>query len=355
MTKQLADALRWIRDEKPLRDQDGNFEPHPAFARRLKQYAIEALAEYDSRQSERSELLSQSDLVNKLRSFVHHKNGCSMRGCMEGCEHNFFSEAAARIQSLEDENARLRKYTIISEPDTQGAFIGDIWFGHPVKRAMGTHRWDGKSWQLLPDEVDVLLSMLTEEKEKNACLRADRIEELELSQQNIDGQIADAFRDGYKAASADSGPIDDEELLALIYKHFDEKTAKALYVTRWKDSIDVDRPTIAVKAFAAAIRALKSSPPAPSASVTGTHRPIETAPKDGTRILVQFKSPIPDDRPALRKWDGIPFVARHPGLADDGFDRGWNFAAPVGMGGFPDEWLVGWWPLPTPPSHARGE
>jgi len=29
---------------------------------------------------------------------------------------------------------------------------------------------------------------------------ADRIEELELSQQNIDGQIADAFRDGHRAA-----------------------------------------------------------------------------------------------------------------------------------------------------------
>lgn len=39
----LRSALAWIRDELPLRDQDGQFEPHAAHTRRLKQYAIEAL------------------------------------------------------------------------------------------------------------------------------------------------------------------------------------------------------------------------------------------------------------------------------------------------------------------------
>lgn len=77
--------------------------------------------------------------------------------------------------------------------------------------------------------------------------------------------------------------------------------------------------------------------------------PIETAPKDGTRILAILKNPIPKLREDLRAWDGIPFVARHPGLADNGFDIGWNFAAPVGSGGFPDEWIAGWRPLPPPP------
>jgi hypothetical protein len=79
-------------------------------------------------------------------------------------------------------------------------------------------------------------------------------------------------------------------------------------------------------------------------------QPIETAPKDGTRILVALKNPIPRiGRDDLRLWDGLQFVARHPGLAADGFDVGWNVAAPVGHGGFPDDWMAGWMPLPEPP------
>lgn len=65
------------------------------------------------------------------------------------------------------------------------------------------------------------------------------------------------------------------------------------------------------------------------------------AKKDGTSYLLKLKNPIPKDRADLRAWDGLIFVGRHPGLADDGFDLGWNFAAPVGQGGFPDDWFVG--------------
>lgn len=74
-------------------------------------------------------------------------------------------------------------------------------------------------------------------------------------------------------------------------------------------------------------------------------KPMEQARKDNTAVLLLLKNPIPSDREDLRRWDGIRFVGRHPGLADDGFDIGWNFAAPVGHGGFPDEWFVGWKPL----------
>jgi hypothetical protein len=76
--------------------------------------------------------------------------------------------------------------------------------------------------------------------------------------------------------------------------------------------------------------------------------PIEQAPRDGTRVLVILRDPLPDDRPDLARWAGVPFVARNRGDSSD-----WCFAAPVGCGGWPDEWLVGWRPLPRSLSAAQ--
>ena len=79
-------------------------------------------------------------------------------------------------------------------------------------------------------------------------------------------------------------------------------------------------------------------------------RTIDSAPKDRTPILAKFFDDIyPRIRPArddLERWNGLQVVLRHPGLADNGFDIGWSVAAPVGNGGFPDEWIEGWMPLP---------
>jgi len=75
-------------------------------------------------------------------------------------------------------------------------------------------------------------------------------------------------------------------------------------------------------------------------------QPMATALKNGTRYLLKLKNPVPEPgRDDLRPFDGLEFVGRHTGLAEDGFDIGWSFAAPVGMGGFPDHWFVGWRPL----------
>jgi len=73
-------------------------------------------------------------------------------------------------------------------------------------------------------------------------------------------------------------------------------------------------------------------------------RPIETAPKDGKPILAKLRDKL--DREDLERWQGLYVVVRHPGLTETGYDFGWNMAAPVGHGGFPDEWFDGWTPLP---------
>lgn len=79
-----------------------------------------------------------------------------------------------------------------------------------------------------------------------------------------------------------------------------------------------------------------------------TWQPMTTAKKDLKPILLKLKNTLSADykREDLKIWDGLVFVGRHIGLADDGFDIGWIFAAPVGAGGFPDEWFVGWQPIP---------
>lgn len=97
--------------------------------------------------------------------------------------------------------------------------------------------------------------------------------------------------------------------------------------------------------FRALWRTLKALDALPASD--GGWRQIEEAPRDGTPVLLLLKNPIPDHHE--RTWDGIKFVGRHPGVSNDGFDIGWSFAAPVGMGGFPDEWIEGWCPLPPPP------
>ena len=91
------------------------------------------------------------------------------------------------------------------------------------------------------------------------------------------------------------------------------------------------------------------------AGAVGGWLPMASAKKDGTPVLLLFKNPIPRDRDDLRRWDGIQFVGRNT-LGPDGYDYDWNFAAPVGYGGFPDEWFAGWRHLPPglpPTSHSQ--
>jgi hypothetical protein len=85
-------------------------------------------------------------------------------------------------------------------------------------------------------------------------------------------------------------------------------------------------------------------------------RPISEAAKGGAAIWALLHDDISErkGRPDLTAWDGVQVPLRHPGTYTDEegrvWDHGWNVAAPVGHGGFPDDWIAGWVPLRG--SHA---
>jgi hypothetical protein len=83
-------------------------------------------------------------------------------------------------------------------------------------------------------------------------------------------------------------------------------------------------------------------------------RPISEALKGGPAIWARLHADLSvrTGRPELKIWDGVQVPLRHPGTyTDEGGrvrDHGWNVAAPVGHGGFPDDWIAGWVPLRGP-------
>lgn len=78
-------------------------------------------------------------------------------------------------------------------------------------------------------------------------------------------------------------------------------------------------------------------------------RPMHEATKDGAPILARTRSDLASTfaRDDLKRWAARWIVIRHPGVTDRGEDFGWVMDAPVGHGGLPDEWFVGWEPLPN--------
>ena len=67
---------------------------------------------------------------------------------------------------------------------------------------------------------------------------------------------------------------------------------------------------------------------------------MSEAPRDGTPVLLKFRDGLEEIRRDLDHWNGLIFVGRN--RSDEGSRDDWGFAAPVGMGGFPDSWFLGW-------------
>ena len=84
----------------------------------------------------------------------------------------------------------------ISEPHDPGDFVGDIFYGHPIKTTMGTHRWTGTEWVALPSEAEALAGLLAEaRKEAAAHIAALTAQNRELALDVLasSGQAADAY------------------------------------------------------------------------------------------------------------------------------------------------------------------
>jgi len=84
-------------------------------------------------------------------------------------------------------------------------------------------------------------------------------------------------------------------------------------------------------------------------------RPMNTAPKDGTPVLVKTVL-TPETFGDIRShWNGRFVVVQHEGMTASGFDLRWRVACPVGFGGIPDEWFEGWRPVDRPANVAALE
>lgn len=98
----------------------------------------------------------------------------------------------------------------IEHPAEPGGFNGDIWYGHPEYRTLGTHRWDGKVWLVLPDVSDTLCLLLAKARNRIEELEASirwvdevypaRIEELDAKLATIDMDVLRRVEAGYSKA-----------------------------------------------------------------------------------------------------------------------------------------------------------
>lgn len=91
--------------------------------------------------------------------------------------------------------------------------------------------------------------------------------------------------------------------------------------------------------------------------MSGDWLPMSDAPRDGTVILGRTRSDMPEDESlpqwSSHRWNDRYVPMKHEGATEGGYDLGWSVALPVGHGGLPDGWFIGWQPLATPTSNVK--
>ena len=93
-------------------------------------------------------------------------------GC-DFCHWRTWGDTQAEAVTAWNTRAPDPRITELEQPCEPGSFAGDIWYGHPEKRTLGTHRWDGSAWQELPSEIEGCLSLLADARARIADLTAE--------------------------------------------------------------------------------------------------------------------------------------------------------------------------------------
>jgi hypothetical protein len=84
-------------------------------------------------------------------------------------------DAADLLAAAEAERdaAKAKVVGLIDYPTEPGGFPGDIWFGHPENRTMGTHRWTGAKWVTLQTDFEACSALLETARAERDAARAE--------------------------------------------------------------------------------------------------------------------------------------------------------------------------------------
>ena len=99
--------------------------------------------------------MTDEELIARLRARIERLE--LVAGEARGAQAGWRARAEAAEAQIAALTAQVER---ISEPHDPGDFVGDIFYGHPVKTTMGTHRWTGSEWVALPSEAEALAGLL---------------------------------------------------------------------------------------------------------------------------------------------------------------------------------------------------